>query len=105
MKATWGQKRYCRKCEAHFYDMTRDVFGCPKCHVQYVAADFAVKAKSMDGRRKKTDTPKEIVAVPFDDLTSDPELATVLIDDPVGIENEDEDIDVSDVIEREEKEE
>lgn len=53
-KPEWGIKRTCAKCGAHFYDLQKTTFACPKCNAMYTADDFTKKTvKSSDYLAKK----------------------------------------------------
>lgn len=34
-KPEWGTKRTCQSCNAHFYDLRKDMIVCPKCGATY----------------------------------------------------------------------
>ncbi|AIL12929.1 hypothetical protein IM40_04450 [Candidatus Paracaedimonas acanthamoebae] len=54
LKPEWGAKRICRKCSAHFYDLQKDIFECPKCNTSYSQDDFQIKnLRTETGKGKK----------------------------------------------------
>lgn len=102
MKPEWGTKRLCKKCGAHFYDLGKSGFDCPKCHTSFTAEDFLLKAGKPD-RSRKEPKKKEVVEENEIDLL-DEDLESLEEADLVEDEGLDDD-DVSDVIERENEEE
>ena len=107
MKPEWGIKRACRKCAAHFYDLNKPEFMCPKCEADYTPSDFTLKnTKSGDSSLKKDNRKKITSAFPLEDPL---ENIDVVIDD--DLEDEDliedtaelDDDDVHTVIKREEE--
>lgn len=49
-KASWGTKRTCPACGAHFYDLNRHPATCPKCNKQFDPA-VAVRVKRKPAKR------------------------------------------------------
>lgn len=43
MKAEWGSRRACLKCQALFYDMQKSQIVCPKCGKAHTPKDFNAK--------------------------------------------------------------
>jgi uncharacterized protein (TIGR02300 family) len=43
MKAEWGTRRSCLKCQALFYDMQKSQIVCPKCGKGFTPKDFIAK--------------------------------------------------------------
>lgn len=43
MKAEWGTRRSCLKCQALFYDMRKSQIVCPKCGKAFTTKDFNSK--------------------------------------------------------------
>lgn len=43
MKAEWGTRRSCLKCQALFYDMKKSQITCPKCGKDFTPKDFISK--------------------------------------------------------------
>lgn len=43
MKAEWGTRRSCLKCNALFYDMQKSQIVCPKCGKAVAPKDFIAK--------------------------------------------------------------
>lgn len=102
MKSEWGTKRLCKKCGAHFYDLGKGSFDCPKCHASFTAEDFLYKPGKADTRKKEAKK-KELVEENELDLLEE-DLENLEGGDLVADEDM-VDEDVSDVIERESEEE
>ncbi|MFN7709913.1 MAG: FYDLN acid domain-containing protein [Holosporales bacterium] len=103
MKASWGQKRFCKKCGAHFYDLQKDPFTCPKCETTMSLADYLSKSRTLGSvakrERKKADKAARENEMPI----LDDELAhesDVLVDDDILEADTLEEEDVADVLER-----
>jgi len=43
MKAEWGTRRSCLKCQSAFYDMQKSQIVCPRCGKEYTKKDFIAK--------------------------------------------------------------
>jgi uncharacterized protein (TIGR02300 family) len=78
VKASWGIKRACRKCNTNFYDLKKDPIECPKCFTTYSLSDFISKyVKSSEGRDKRESKKVAAVldeAVLVDDVSLDVDL-------------------------------
>ncbi len=103
LKPEWGVKRICRKCAAHFYDLQKATFECPKCNANYSQDDFQIKTlKTETGKSKK-----KIDKVNLEDNLDMIDVGLEQeIDDGDLLEDADElnDENVADVIDREEEE-
>ena len=113
-KASWGLKRTCQSCSAHFYDMHKSPIACPKCGAIYdpdaVAktrrSRTATGADKLAAQRQPVRRPEPEVEVT---TTADPELEEVEAEDEeeeAVIEDTSElgsDEDVSTVIEKNEE--
>lgn len=104
MKPEWGTKRTCHKCAAHFYDLNKAEFNCPKCETAYTPTDFTLKhLKAAEGSGKKEMRKKSIPSSLEDqienigaDIDTDLEEED-LIEDTADLDDED----VADVIKHE----
>ena len=50
VNSSWGTKRSCPKCVAHFYDLNKNPATCPKCNYIY---DATLVVRPRRGRSKK----------------------------------------------------
>jgi uncharacterized protein (TIGR02300 family) len=115
-KALRGTKRVCQACEVRFYDLARDPIICPSCGAEYTPAPAPVApsatpytAKTGWRRGAKRELP--VPTVP-NDLSEAPEVEE-LEDEPAAaaspdqdtvLEPEADDTDVSDLVDRDDKE-
>lgn len=103
LKPEWGVKRICRKCAAHFYDLQKATFECPKCNTNYSQDDFQIKTLKTETSKSK----KKIDKVNLEDNLDMIDVGLEQeIDDGDLLEdaNELNDENVADVIDREEEE-
>jgi len=103
LKPEWGVKRICRKCAAHFYDLQKVNFECPKCNASYSQDDFQIKTLKSEGSKVK----KKIDKVNLEDNLDMIDVGLEQdIDDGDLLEDAEElsDENVSDVIDREDEE-
>lgn len=103
LKPEWGVKRICRKCAAHFYDLQKKTFECPKCNASYSQEDFQIKILKSDTGKSKKKADKAILEDNLDIMDVNLEQD---IDDSDLLEDADElsDESVTDVIDREDEE-
>lgn len=103
MKPEWGVKRICRKCAAHFYDLQKATFECPKCNTSYSQDDFQIKVLKSDTGKNKKKADKVTLEDNLDMMDVTLEQG---IDDSDLLEDADElsDENVADVIDREDEE-
>jgi uncharacterized protein (TIGR02300 family) len=115
-KGLRGTKRVCQACEVRFYDLARDPIVCPVCGAEYTpaaapvapsAAPFTAKTGWRRGARREHPAP----TVP-NDLSGAPEVgeevadeaaAAVSPDQDIVLEPEADDTDVSDLVDRDDK--
>ncbi len=57
---SWGTKRNCVNCGAHFYDLNKVPASCPKCHHEFNPA-LLVRPKRKPARREASDAQKDVV--------------------------------------------
>lgn len=103
LKPEWGVKRICRKCAAHFYDLQKKTFECPKCNTNYSQDDFQIKTLKAETAKTKKKVDKVTLEDSLDIMDVSLEQG---IDDSDLLEDADElsDENVSDVIERDDEE-
>lgn len=86
-KADWGVKRKCAACGMFFYDMKKEEFKCPKCGIEYKAADFL--EAHMQAVLKNAKKDKTFVE---NDMTEDELINTVMKDDIFLTDDENDDL-------------
>ena len=102
LKPEWGVKRTCRKCAAHFYDLQKTKFECPKCNTEYTRNDFLVKTLKVESSKIKKKVEKVVLEENLDLIEEN--LDQVIDDDLLVDADELSDETVSDVIDLEDEE-
>lgn len=103
IKPSWGLKRLCQGCGAHFYDLKRRPIVCPKCET---ICDLENLYRSKRGRN--TDQKEEtgaIIKLFKEDIgidLEDKDDAETLLEDTSDLENDE---DLPEVVEDEDEEE
>jgi uncharacterized protein (TIGR02300 family) len=124
-KAKRGTKRVCPECATRFYDLLRESIACPSCGVAYVpaaqpAAVAAAPASPYGGKgswrgkpykrpdplppKEHPEPETETDDVGIDDETRNAEPADTMEDDDVVLEQEGDDVDLSNLVEHGEEE-
>jgi uncharacterized protein (TIGR02300 family) len=92
-KPELGTKRQCQNCGAKFFDLAKDPIVCPKCGTVYEVASMPARS-SARGKAAEEDEPEvetaeaELVPLEEADAVEDEKVAAVLPGDDVEIEDE-----------------
>ena len=90
VKATWGTKRICNKCNTVFYDLNKTPVICPKCETIF-DVEAAVKLKrNRNIADAKTKAQESIL-----ETAPDIDIDDATLDDVNNLENDDDDVAVN----------